>query len=223
MGGLKVMDELSDLLLPAGDDILWLLAINRSAWPYITRARGDRALLQEVVELPPWSEGQLQDLFDARCRAADIEPDYRRLVFPRQFDDGERHTPEERNRAGFQRVLWDMSGGNPEVAMRLFVKALRVLPNQKYVMRMPQPAPAAEINDARLTTLLVLRVIAQCDLATIDDITASLRAARPTAMSSVRHALQQGWIEEEAARYRISADWFRTVITVLVRRNLLPR
>ncbi|MBW2295151.1 MAG: hypothetical protein JRG94_23015, partial [Deltaproteobacteria bacterium] len=160
---------------------------------------------------------------DARCEAAGIEPDYRRLVFPRQFDDGERNTLEERNRAGFQRILWDMSGGNPEVAMQLFVKSLRGLPNGRFVMRMPQPAPVTAVNDARLTTLLVLRVIAQCDLATIDDITASLRLTRPMAMSSIRYALQRGWIEEQDGRYRISWDWFRTVTTVLVRRNLLPR
>jgi len=223
MGGLKGMDEVAALVTPAGDDILWLLAIDRTAWPYITRGRGDRALLQDVVELPAWSESQLQELFDARCEAAGIEPDYRRLVFPRQFDDGERNTLEERNRAGFQRILWDMSGGNPEVAMQLFVKSLRGLPNGRFVMRMPQPAPVTAVNDARLTTLLVLRVIAQCDLATIDDITASLRVTRPMAMSSIRYALQRGWIEEQNGRYRISWDWFRTVTTVLVRRNLLPR
>ena len=38
---------------------------------------------------------------------------------------------------------------------------------------MPQPAPAAGVNEARMTTLLVLRVIAQCDLATVENITAS--------------------------------------------------
>jgi len=68
-----------------------------------------------------------------------------------------------------------------------------------------------------------LRIIVQCDLATIDDITAGLRVTTPTAMSSIRYALQRGWIEERDGRYRISWDWFRTVITVLVRRNLLPR
>ena len=127
MGGLAGLDETSKISEGAGDDITWVVAVTRAAWPYISRARGDGASLQDILELPSWSEAQLEQLFEARCKAAEIEPDYRRLVFPRQFDDGERTTLDERNRFGFRRVLWELSDGNPEVALRLFCDSLREL------------------------------------------------------------------------------------------------
>ena len=206
-----------------GDDITWVVAVTRAAWPYITRARGDGAILEDILELPRWSEAQLEQLFEARCKAAEIEPDYRRLVFPRQFDDGERMTLDERNRFGFRRVLWELSDGNPEVAIRLFCDSLRELPDGKLIVRLPQTASANTVGNANLTTLLVLRGLVECELATIDDLTASIRVSRMTVANAIAYSLQQGWVEEVYDHYQITWDWYRTIKRVLIRRNLIAR
>jgi len=223
MGGLTSLDETSKISEAAGDDITWVVAVTLAAWPYITRARGDGAILQDIVELPAWSASQLEQLFEVRCKAAEIEPDYRRLVFPRQFDDGERTTLEERNRFGFRRVLWELSDGNPEVAIRLFCDSLRELPGGKLIVRLPQTASASKVANANLTTLLALRGLVECELATVDDLTASIRVPRLTVANSIAYCLQQGWVEEVYDHYQITWDWYRTIKRVLVRRNLLAR
>jgi hypothetical protein len=223
MGGLTGLDETSKISEAAGDDITWVVAVTRSAWPYITRARGDGAILQDTLELPRWSEAQLEQLFEARCKAAEIEPDYRRLVFPRQFDDGERTTLDERNRFGFRRILWELSDGNPEVAIRLFCDSLRELPDGKLIVRLPQPASVNTVANANLTTLLVLRGLVECELASIDDLTASIRVSRLTVANAIAYCLQQGWVEEVYDHYQITWDWYRTIKRVLIRRNLIAR
>ena len=223
MGGLAGLDETSKISEGAGDDITWVVAVTRTAWPYITRARGDGAILQDILELPSWSEAQLEELFEARCKAAEIEPDYRRLVFPRQFDDGERTTLDERNRFGFRRVLWELSDGNPEVAIRLFCDSLRELPDGKLIVRLPQPASTNTVANANLTTLLALRGLVECELASIDDLTASIRVPRLTVANAIAYCLQQGWVEEVYDHYQITWDWYRTIKRVLIRRNLIAR
>lgn len=223
MGGLAGIEESGKLTEGAGEDITWIVAVTRAAWPYITRARGDRAILQEVLELPAWSDSQLEELFDTRCKLAEVEPDYRRLVFPRQFDDGERTTLEERNRFGFRRVLWELSDGNPEVAIRLFCDSLRELPSGKLIVRLPQPASSGRVAAANLTTLLTLRGLVECEVATIGDLTASIRVSRSTVVNAIGYCIQEGWVEEVHDYYQITWDWYRTIKRVLVRRNLIAR
>jgi hypothetical protein len=223
MGGLAGLDEAARISRGAGEDILWVIAVTRAAWPYISRIRGDGAVLQEVLELPSWSDSQLEELFEARCKAAGIEPDYRRLVFPRQFDDGERATLEERNRFGFRRVLWELSDGNPEVAIRLFCDSLRELPSGKLIVRLPQLASRSEVANSNLTTLLTLRCLIECEFATIDDLAASLQVPRRTVSNAIAYCLQEGWVEEVYDHYQITWDWYRTIKRVLIRRNLITR
>lgn len=223
MGGLIGLDEAARISRAAGEDILWIIAVTRAAWPYISRIRGDGALLQEVLEIPSWSDSQLEELFEARCKAAGIEPDYRRLVFPRQFDDGERTTLEERNRFGFRRVIWELSDGNPEVAIRLFCDSLRELPSGKFVVRLPQLPSRSRIADLNVTTLLVLRGLVECEFATIDDLTASIRCSRLTVRNAIAFCVQEGWVEEIYEHYQVTWDWYRTVKRVLIRRNLITR
>ncbi len=223
MGGLRSLDRLEELGNAVGEDILWVLGTNQNAWPYISRARGDSAVLQVLLELPPWTDEQLGKLIDAHSEAVGIAPDYRRLVFPRQFDDSELSTLEERNRKGFQRILWDLSDGNPQVTMRLYVDSLRSLPREKLSLRLPQPPSSSHVTEANLTTLLVLRVLVQCELATVEDIVASLRLPQGTIMAIIRFCLQESWIERVDDHYRITWAWFRTITRVLARQNLLHR
>ncbi len=221
MGGLDGAIEASEIYEATGGNFIWIVAMTRSASPYISRAYGDRAILQEALELPAWSDDQLEQLFDARCAAAEIEPDYRRLDFPSQLDDGARSTLEERNRFGFRRVLWELSGGNPEVAMRLFCNSLRELPNGKLIVRLPQPAPTNKVASANVTTLLALRCLVECELATLDDLVESIRVSRTTMANVIAYCIQEGWVEEVDGNYQISWDWYRAVKRVLVRRNLI--
>ena len=223
LGGLEGMMRAAEISEAAGEDIVWVITLTRAAWPYIKGMLGDRAILQETIEIPAWSETQLEELFLARCRKAQIEPDYRRLVFPRQFDDAERATLEERNRSAFRRVLWELSDGNPEVAIRLFADSLRELPSGKLIVRLPQPAALNKIAAANQTTMLILKVLVQTEMATIDDLQKSIRAPRGSVTNSIVHCLQEGWVEAVYDHYQIKWSAYRTVKRVLVRQGLIAR
>jgi hypothetical protein len=223
MGGLAGLERAAAIAEGAGGDFFWIVGLTRTSWPYIARLVGDRAVVQEVIELPPWNEEQLGQLFDARCRKAGIEPDYRRLVFPRHFDDGERETLEERNRFDLHRVIWEISDGNPEVAIRLFADCLRELPSGEIVVRSPQPASSDEIAAANLSTLLILKVLLETELASTDDLVAATREPRETVAHSLAYCQQQGWVEEVYEHYQVTWSAYRRVKRVLERRGLIPR
>jgi hypothetical protein len=223
MGGLAGIDRAASLAGAIGEDVLWILGLTRAAWPYISLVRGDRSVVQDVVDLPPWSEAQLEELFDARCKKAGIEPDYRRLSFPRQFDDGERDSLVDRNRFGLHRVLWELSDGNPEVAIRLYTSCLRELPSGKIIVRLPQTASSDRIAASNLVIMLILKVLVETELATVDDLVASIREPKETVQNCLAHCLQEGWVEQVYDHYQISWSYYRRVKRVLVRRGLIPR
>lgn len=223
MGGQVGMDRLASLDGRLARSVTWVLAIDRRAWRFIALARAERALIQRVVELPSWSEDELADLVQARCRAAEIDPDYRRIALPAQLDSGEYETLNERNRYGHARMLWELSDGNPAVALRLFVSSLRSLPDGGVVARLPQPVFSTPLNEANAELLLTLRVILQSEIASLDEISRSLRVAPVRTLAAVRYGMQNGWIEEVDGGYRIAWLWYRTISRTLIRSNLMAR
>jgi hypothetical protein len=223
MGGLAGMKLATAIAEAVGEDIIWIVTLTRASWPYIHRMLGDQAIVQEVIELPAWSQEQLAELFDSRCALAGIEPNYRRLVFPRQFEDGERDSLKERNRLSFSRILWELSDGNPEVAIRIFADCLRERPHGEIVVRLPQPAPQSRIAAVNRTTMLVLKVLIETELATLDDLAASIREPRKTLSNALAYCTQQGWIETVYSHYQITWAAYRPVKRVLVRRGLISR
>lgn len=223
MGGQKGLDRLIALDARLEETVSWTLMMDQGAWRYILLGRGERALFQEMHTLPPWDEVQLRELVERRSAGAGIEPDYTDFVLPIQLDTGEHESVEERNRLGYARILWETADGNPEVAVRLFAHSLRSARGRRMVVDLPQTPFSASLRDATVGTLLVLRVVLQCEIASVEDIARSLRVSADRALSSARFCLQNEWLEEIDGGLRLSWDWYPTVTRLLERKNLLPR
>ena len=106
-------------------EVFWFLGMDWAAWQYISRVRANRLFIDDVLELPLWRENQISELIEQRCARAGIQADFGKLTLPRQFEDMDYETVEERNRFGFNRILWNASDGNPVVALQLWADLLR--------------------------------------------------------------------------------------------------
>ena len=128
MNGQRELNRLSSFTQEMKAPVSFVLALDRAAWRYIYRLRASRTLLEELVELAPWSQEQIAELIENSTREAGITPDFGQLIVPRQFDEAGHGPIEERNRFGIYRIIWNESGGNPEVALRLWSDALAIDP-----------------------------------------------------------------------------------------------
>jgi hypothetical protein len=108
------------------DRLSALFTIDKLTWNFLDSVRANRAVTPEVLQLPLWTEAQIGDLIDQRCREADITPDFGQLILPRHDDDTGQETLAERNRLAFHRLLWDGADGNPAVALRLWADSLAI-------------------------------------------------------------------------------------------------
>jgi len=222
-GGFHDMNRIAAFVRQLDLQVLWVPTIDSAAWGYIRRSRINRIPLLDEVHLSPWTEDQIGNLIDLRCREAGIAPDYGELMLPQQMETADFETTSEYNRAGFLRLVWHAAGGNPAVALRLWADSLAVVDDDRIVVRFIEQNKTNELEGLSLAGLLVLRVIAQVDRAAVDDIVESLRFKRSEVGNAISVALRKGWIEKSDDRYRISWNWYRPITTVLTRRNLLSR
>jgi hypothetical protein len=221
MGGQCEADRVAEIPLLVSRPLLWIFALNRVAWRYISRARAHRMALDDVLELPVWTERQIGELIELRCTEAGIEPDFSGLILPRRIDEGQYDTVDERNRAGIYRLITTIAGGSPSMALKLWTEALAVAPGGRIVVRLPGLPETGELQRSAISLLLVLRVIMQCELASADDVIKSLRLSTGEAHNALRFLMQRGWIELDDGRYQVSDSWYGAVVSVLDRQNLI--
>ena len=78
-------------------------------------------------------------------------------------------------------------------------------------------------DNADLNILLILRVVAQSEWTTREEIVNSLQIPATDVTGALRLATARGWLESEDGRFRLTWQWFRSITRVLARKNLLVR
>lgn len=220
VNGLRDLDAFVRLLRGVDTNVSWVASFGASAWHYVRRARGESVFFEQVVQLPRWTEDQLGVLIRQRCSTAAIDPSFEGLVVPRQSgaplpDEG------DRTEAGYYRLLWDFSNGNPAVAMCAFRDSLFETEDGTLVVRLFEEPPPAQIEALSLSILFVLRAIVQLDLARAMDVQAATQLAPAEVEDALRFCQSRGYIELAEGRYRVVWPWYRTLTTVLRRQHLL--
>lgn len=223
VGGQAQLDKLAQVIVQ-NPNTLVVLALNTASWQYILRARDHRMFERNALVIQPWSADQIGSLIKSSCKTADIEPDFSRVVIPRQYDNSNFDDPQERTFSGFVRMLHGASMGNPKVAMGLWIKSLYLSKDEKVIVQVPEMPSSDDLDKSSLTLLLVLRVICQTEIISYDDIVNSLQLEPGVATAALRMALYNHWVEAlEDDYYQLNWYWRRVITRVLVRKNLMPR
>lgn len=222
--GLRELDALTAFARDVGGQISWVICMGSAAWHYLQRARGNRVFFEQIVVLPRWTEEQLGELIRDRCAESKIEPSFEGLIVPRPADplagsDG--GTDGQRTEAGYYRLLWDFSRGNPAVALHAFRESLFVGPDDRIVVRLFKQPPAKEIENLSLPLLFVLRAVVQLDVAREHELVNATQLPASDVSDALRFCLTRGYIERYDAGVRLSWHWFRTITNVLQRQHLL--
>jgi hypothetical protein len=222
-GGQRDVERIADLIAPAQNDVFWFFGVSWAGWHYISRVRANRMFLDDVVRLPLWSEEQIREMIELRSSHIGINPDFGDLDLPRQFEDMDFETEEDRNRFGFFRILWNASDGNPMVSLQLWADSLRMHTDGRILVSIPQLPTISELDSVDMNMLLILRVVAQSEWTTREEIVNSLQLPVNEVAGALRLATSRGWLESENGRFRLTWKWFRSITRVLARKNLLVR
>jgi hypothetical protein len=223
MGGQNEIARLSELIEGIRADVLWVFSVDCFAWQFMRRARADRSTIGETIALRPWTEEQIAELLEMRNVEAGIEASFSDVSVPREFMETTQETAEERNKSGVYRMIGSMSGGNPSVALGIWADSIYAGESGQLQVRTPKSPRSKDLDKATPNLLLVLRAIAQWEVISELDIADNLRLPQGAVSSAIHYSVQRGWIEETSFGYRLTWPWFRTIIGLLLRQNLLAR
>ncbi|MDH3977944.1 MAG: hypothetical protein OEU86_05460, partial [Gammaproteobacteria bacterium] len=201
MGGLNPISELSELFARITVPLVWGLTVDRYAFQLLARYRADYNLVDNLIQLQPWTEEQIADLIEQRCESAGLKPDFSKIRVPRQYMDTAHASVQDRNRTGLYTMLSALSRGNPAIAIRLFADCISVTEGREITVNLPQSLDDRVFKDTSINQLLVLRVIAQMEQVTYDDIASNLRMDPSVVKTALQFALLRGWIEEQDGKY----------------------
>lgn len=224
IGGIHDFDQLIDMARSAPHNVAWVLGMGRPAWRFLTRARQDRVLFDQVLSLPEWSVDEITDLIERRTEQAGIAPDFSLLddVLDFRFDGN--LSPDGRKRKIFLEDLHDYSGGNPAVALEHWRRSLFVeVSSGRTVVRHPPPPNVKALSNLPQSSVFILRALLQMNFATQTAIEQSTDLPPMVVRDSLRSLLRIGAIACQADAYYITLFWWVEVVRLLQRQNMLMK
>ncbi|XHF86636.1 ATP-binding protein [Vibrio sp. HN007] len=222
VGGLSELIRFTNLLRRSKKNHRALLAIEKSSWRFVDRARGERLLFDWVAFLPRWSELQVSELLTSRINQS-RHISFEGLTVPKQWDH-EDMSEDERAKRGFFRVLWHYSDGNPTVALRFFRFSLnRNKETEQVVVRLFHAPSSQELEKMPKPMLAVLRSIVQLEVASPEELSDCTQLSIAEVTGTLRYFQSRGFIEWSEEKARVSDHWFRHITNVLHRQHLLVK
>ncbi|PKF63122.1 AAA family ATPase [Psychromonas sp. psych-6C06] len=224
VGGLAPLMRLTNLLRQSKNSHRALLAIEKSSWRFVDRARGERLLFDLVEFLPRWKESEISQLLASRITDnGQYALSFDGLALPRQWEKDEL-SEDQRACHGFYRILWDYSDGNPTVALRFFRRSLFKNSETNTVQVRLFQIPSSEgLEKMPKPMLAVLRSIVQLEVASPEELTDCTRLSINEVISTLRYFQSRGYIEWSGEKLRVSDLWFRNITNILHRQHLLVK
>ena len=224
VGGLAHLMRLTNLMRDVRKSHRVVLAIDKSSWRFVDRARGDRLLFDLVEFMPRWNEKAMNDLLQTRIEEeGEFKLSFDGLALPRQWGK-EEVSPEEHAKNGFFRILWDFSDGNPTVALRFFRRSLFINKDTNETQVRLFKAPSSEgLENMPKPMLAVLRSIVQLEIASPEELRACTQLKLDEVISTLRYFQSRGYIDWIDNTTRISDLWYRSITNILHRQHLLVK
>ncbi len=224
VGGLADLIKFANLMRRSKKNHRCLVAIEKSSWRFVDRARGERLLFDHVVFLPQWGETQIAELLTSRINTEIENPvSFEGLVVPKQWDQDE-ITEDERARQGFFRILWHYADGNPTVALRFFRLSLRRdKTNNNVVVRLFNAPEHDDLEKMPKPMLAILRSVVQLEVSSPEELSECTQLTIAEVIGTLRFFESRGYIEWTNDKARISAHWYRYITNALHRQHLLVK
>jgi hypothetical protein len=205
------------------DRLLWVMTFNHSAWDYLTNAAGRVHHFRRVIELPAWDEKQLQQLIMKRMRRARYRVSFSELVRVADLQGADIDAQLGRTSAGFFRLLWDATGGNPRLASHTWLRSLAADEKRHLAQVRLFARPDIEKLQALPEAFgFVLTAVAEHENLRAEEAARATNLPLDVCRFVFRLCVEDGLLEPlDDERVRLSWTWQQTIKRFLRRKHLL--
>lgn len=220
VNGYRALAELGPIIDGTRKQIFWLLTMGGLAWNHLRAAGKELAFLRRQISLENWSEKEIRALVDRRLEQGGFEPRYSDLMGV----EGRAEDEKARNRLGkqtFINLLRDFSGGNPRLALHVFVRSLEGADDGSLRVR-PFLAPSEEqLSEAGVEGLFLLAAVMRHGALSVTEAAITTDYPKDRVEGLFLRFLDLGTVSEEEGIYQVATSWRATVLRVLRRGNIL--
>ena len=231
VGGYEAFDALVRLVVASGDGTFWVLAVGQYAWSFLSRRRRAEHHFDDVHSLPPLDATELESLITRRHATTGFELEFDEVI---HSGGGASQVAGEGAEAGLRLVesvdgffllLADASGGNPDIAQRLWLDSLT--PGVNGALRVGVfPSPDVErLKELGEHAFFALAAFVVHETLTTEELATVTNVHRGEAEANVERLRARGVIcqkaEEPRGRLTVSPRWYRPAVRLLRRKQLL--
>jgi len=223
VGGFEGWDAFVRVVNETCDNVFWVLSFNAVAWDYLQNITGRARFFRRVVHLPPWTEREIRRMIMVRMRRAGYGVSFSDLVVA-GVEGMAVSAQLGRTSEGYFRLLWDFTGGNPQLSSYFWLNSLVPEPDERRVKVHLFSMPAiSELEALPDDVVFVLTAVAQHQNLTPAEAARATNLSRDYCNFAFRFCLENEYLfhEKESGRSRLSMRWQRPIQRFLKRKHLL--
>jgi hypothetical protein len=223
VGGFEGWETFIRVVNETCDNVFWCLAFNNAAWDYLEGITGRTRYFRRLIQVPSWTEREIQRLIMTRMRRAGYGVSFSDLVVA-GVEGVNISAQLGRTSQGYFRLLWDFTGGNPQLASYFWLNSL--VPDEErrlvrvHLFAMPSVAELEALDD---DILFVLTAVTQHQNLTAEEAARTTNLSRDFCNFAFRYCLENEYLtlEKNTGRSRLSMRWQRPIQRFLKRKHLL--
>lgn len=221
MGGMVGLDAFLHVVSVTCSNVFWITAFDSYPWFFIRNLKRTEPPFRHIVHLEPWSTSDLEGLVMTRSGESGYTATFEDLVVDR--GSGEQASYEVVKTAkSYFRLLGDMTGGNPAVAIRYWLASLRAVPNRRTVrVGLYNPEPPTALTQGSDDLLFMLTSIAGHASLTPVQIAEVLRMPEDAVHRMLSYCEENHLIYRKSGVVAINLENYREIVRTLSNRGFI--
>lgn len=220
-GGFKGIEVFFEALNVRTDNIFWITSFNTYSWIYLSQVFSKNKYFRTVFKIKGFSDEELQDYILRRHERSGYFLSYGDIIRAVKTNNTTDEVTYVENM--FFRLLWEQSHGNPELAEKLWLKALKPMFGKRLKVGLPLVKNYSLLSKLSDEPFFIYSALVRHENLTAREI------IQVTDMKegAVRHALRLGLENEfltrsnSDRRYRFSVEGQYTVLNHLKAKNFI--
>ena len=222
MGGMAGLEAFLHVVNMTCHNVFWITTFNAYSWYFLTNLKRSEPPFRQIVHLKPWSVEQIEALILQRSDQTPYNATFQDLIVDRGTEDRTFYEV-VRTKHSYFRILNDMSGGNPSVALRNWLRSLRQSDDDAHTLRVGlyQPEPPQALVDASEDVLFALTAIATHERISVDALARVLRVPHDAIQRTINYCEEHALVQRNDDTVTLHLRNYRPIIHHLEMRSFI--
>jgi hypothetical protein len=199
-------------------NLFWVVLMHEPSWNYLKYVFEKEQRFSNIYKMPKWSAYEIRKLILSRHQGSQL-----RIRYDDMLVSASARSESASVRSADSRVfniLWEQSGGNPLVALQIWLESVNSSGRILYV-GIPGRPSSDPLNMASEDALFVYTALMFHKMLTVPEIMKVSHFTESVVRQALKLGLNTGFIQDTSWGYMISPLWQSVMTAYLQRKNLL--